>query len=127
MIIGLAVVVAIGAVFYPTDEKRVREAADAIVSGANGTPADLARALEDYAAPNVSVDAAELGEPLRGRAAIVAAVGQATRFGADLRLRVEGIEVAIEGKRARLTGDLITTLRAEVPELRRPRPSSRCF
>jgi hypothetical protein len=125
--IGLAVLVALGVMFYPTDEKRVREAADAIVSGANGSSAELARALDEYATPNVSIDAAELAEPLRGREAIVSAVAQATQLGANLRFRVEGVEVTLEGKRARVTADLITTLRAEVPELRRPRHSVALF
>jgi hypothetical protein len=119
--IGVAAAIGLGAVFYPTDEKRVREAADAIVSGANGSSADLARALDEYAVPNVTVDVTELPEPLRGRDAIVAAVGRATALGQNLRFRAEGVEVALDGKRARLTADLMTTLRAEVPELRRPR------
>src|SRR5215211_5850918 len=89
--IGLVVTAALGVVFYPTDEKRVRDAAEAIVSGANAGSVELARALSEHATPNVSIDAAELPEPLRGREAIVAAVGQATQLGRDLRFRAEGI------------------------------------
>src|SRR6478735_8977978 len=111
-IIALAIAVALGVMFYPTDEKRVRQAADAIVSAARA---------------DVSIDVAELAEPLRGRAAIVAAVAQASALGQNLRFRIEGVEVSIEGKRARLSADLITTLRAEVPELRRPRHSVALF
>ena len=126
-IIALAIAVALGVMFYPTDEKRVRQAADAIVSAANADSTELSRALDMYARADVSIDVAELAEPLRGRGAIVAAVAQASALGQNLRFRIEGVEVSIDGRRARLSADLITTLRAEVPELRRPRHSVALF
>jgi hypothetical protein len=125
--IGLGVAAALGVLFYPTDEKRVRAAAEAIVSAANGSSVELARALDAHAVPNVSVNAAELAEPLRGRAVIVDAVEKASVFGQNLRFRIEGVDVTVDGKRARVTADLITILRAEVPELRRPRHSVALF
>ena len=114
-LLGLAVV------FYPTDEKRVKEAAEAIVTAANSGDAELARALDQYASPDVSISVSELPEPVTGRDAIVAMVGQASRTGNKLSLRLEAVEVSLEGKRARLNADLLTTLRPELPELRRPR------
>jgi SnoaL-like protein len=125
--IALVVAVALGIVLYPTDEKRVRAAAEAIVSAANGSSSELGQALDTYAVPDVSIDAAELAAPLSGRDAIVAAVAIASRAGHNLRFRVEGVDVTLDGNRARVTADLITTLRAEVPELRRPRHSVALF
>ncbi|HYP87127.1 MAG TPA: nuclear transport factor 2 family protein [Polyangiaceae bacterium] len=127
LVIAAALLVALGVLFYPTDEKRVREAAEAIVSAANAGPGELARALDTYARRDVSIDVTELAEPLRGRDAIVAAVGQASQLGQHLHFRIEGVEISIEGNRARVSADLITTLRAEVPELRRPRHSTARF
>lgn len=126
-VIALATLVVLAVSFYPTDEKRVREAANALLSAANAGPADLSRALGTYASPEVRIDASELSEPLVGRDAIVQAVLQARALEPNLRLRAEGAEVLVEGKRARLNADLITTLRAEVPELRRPRHMSALF
>lgn len=120
-------VVALGVLFYPTDEKRVKEAAEAIVTAANTSGVELERALEQYASPDVSISVAELSEPMTGRDAIVAKVGQVTRLGQKLSFRIEAVEVSLEGKRARLNADLLTTLRPELPELRRPRPSVALF
>jgi hypothetical protein len=111
----------------PSDEKRVKEAAEALVAAANSGGPELSRALETYAAPEVSFSVSELPEPVVGRAAVLAAVGQATASGQKLHLQVESVEVTIEGKHARLNADLITSQRPELPELRRPRHSVALF
>jgi len=126
-VLGAGALLALGVLFYPTDEKRVKEAAEAIVNAANGNGAELERALEQYASADVSISVSELDEPVTGRDAIVAKVGQLNRMGSKLRFRIEALEVSLEGKRARLNADLLTTLQPELPELRRPRPSVALF
>ncbi len=126
-VLALGVLVALTVLFYPTDEKRVREAAEALLAAANASPAELSRALEAYAHPTVRVDVHELAEPLRGRDAIALAVRSTRELEPNLRFRFEGLEVAVDGKRARVSADLITTLRPEVPELRRPRHTAALF
>jgi hypothetical protein len=125
-VIGAIVAVGLLVAFYPTDEKRVRQAAEALVSAANESPNALAQALDQYAAPNVTVSADELPEPFVGRAAIVDAARRANQLGVKLHLRADAIEVRVEGKRAQLTADLAAS-QAEVPELRRPRHSVLVF
>jgi hypothetical protein len=120
-VIAASVSLALAALFYPTDEKRVKEVADAIVAAANTSESELSRALDEHASSDVTLDVAELPEPITGRDAIVALLGQASRLGQKPSLRIEAVEVSIEGKRARLNADLLTTLRPELPELRRPR------
>jgi hypothetical protein len=126
-VLAAALGVALAAWFYPTDEKRVKAAADAIVAAANTSPGELAQALDTYASPELSVSVVDLPEPITGREALVAAVQQAKQFGQKLRFRVEAVEVSIEGNHARLNADLISALSAEVPELRRPRHSVALF
>src|SRR3954463_13507487 len=92
--VGLSV--ALGVFVYPTDEKRVQEAAAALVSAANAGPNQLSRALEIYARPDVSISAPELLEPLVGRDAIVAALTQANGLGKALHFRIEAVEVSSE-------------------------------
>jgi hypothetical protein len=123
--LGLGALLAVW--FYPTEEKRVKEAVEAIVSAANGTPGELAQALDQHAVANVSLSVTELAEPVEGRAAIVEAVSRANRLGQKLHFRIESSEVSIEGSHARVTADLITMLQPEVPELRRPRHSVALF
>ena len=125
-LLGAVVALALGVVFYPTDEKRVRQAAEALVAAANDSPAALAQALDQYAVPNVTVSADELAEPLVGQAALLAAARQAAELGSKLHARVDAVEVTLEGQRARLNADLVTS-QAEVPELRRPRHSVLLF
>jgi len=125
--LGAALLLALAALFYPTDEKRVKEAAQALVTAANRGGVELQGALERYAEPEVSVSIAELSEPLVGREAIVAKVADVTSLGQRPSFRLEAVEVSLEGKRARLNADLLTTLQAEVPELRRPRHSVALF
>ena len=125
--IALGVLLTLGVLLYPTDEKRVKEAAEALITAANADPAELARALDTYASPDVSVTVAELPDALTGREALVAAVAGASQLGQKLELRIEAVEVSVEGKRARLNADLLGATRAEVPELRRPRHCAALF
>jgi len=124
--LGALVVLACVLLWYPTDEKRVRQATDALVDAANAGPSELSRALGIFARPDVRVTIDELPEPLVGREAIVLAAEQAAVTGQKARLRIEGVDVHVEGKRARLTAELAEA-QAEVPELRRPRPVSLIF
>jgi hypothetical protein len=121
-----ALALALLALFYPTDEKRVRQAAEALVAGVNDSPETLAQALDQHALPNVTVSVADLPEPLVGRSVLVDAARQALPLGPRLKLRIEAVEVRVEGKRARLNADLVAS-QAEVPELRRPRHSVLLF
>ena len=126
-VVALGFGLALGVLFYPTDEKRVKEAAEALVSAANVSPSELARALDSYASPELSVSVSELPEPLLGREGIVAAAKQANQLGVKLHFRIEAVEVSTEGNRARLSADLITMPGPELPELRRPRRSVAIF
>lgn len=127
VVIALAALALLLVLFYPTDEKRVERAATALLDAANAGPAALARALDEHASTNLRIDSPELGEPIVGRDAVLEAVARARSLGPNLRFRAEGVEISVEGSRARLTADLITTLRAEVPELRRPRHAAALF
>jgi hypothetical protein len=124
---GMGILATLGLMLFPTDEKRVKEAAEALVAAANSGGPELSRALETYAAPEVSLSVSELPEPVVGRAAVLAAVRQASALGQKLHLQVESVEVTVEGKHARLNADLITSQRPELPELRRPRHSVALF
>lgn len=126
-VIATALLLALAVVFYPTDEKRVKEVAEALVSAANAGENELSRALDQHASPDVTVNVSELSEPITGRDALVALVAQADRTGQKPSLRIEAVEVSVEGKRARLNADLLTTLRPELPELRRPRHAVALF
>jgi hypothetical protein len=126
-LIALVALVAVGASFYPTEEKRVRAAAEALISAANHSDAKLEQALSELAAPNVRVNVSELPAPLVGRKALVVAAAQARLLEQKLHFQIDTVEVSVEGNRARLSADVITTLRPELPELRRPRPSVALF
>lgn len=126
-VIATALLLTLIVVFYPTDEKRVKETAEAIVTAANSGASELSRALDEHASPDVSINVSELPEPVTGRDAIVALVAQASGTGQKPSLRIEAVEVSLEGKRARLHADLLTTLRPELPELRRPRHAVALF
>jgi hypothetical protein len=125
--LGSVLVVMLGVWLYPTDEKRVKAAADALVAAANRSPAALSLALDEHAVPGVRVSVAELSEPLEGKAAVVGSLAQAEQLSQKLHLRVESAQVTVEGNRARLTADLITMFQPELPELRRPRHSTALF
>jgi SnoaL-like domain len=126
-LIGLSGVATLGVLFYPTDEKRVKEAAEAIATAANGTQAELSRALETYASPDVSISVADLPGAVTGREAVVTAVRQASALGQKAHFHFEAVEVSIEGNHARVNADLIMAVHPEVPELRRPRHSVAIF
>jgi hypothetical protein len=110
IVIALPGLFALSLLLYPTDESRVREAADALLSGANQGDAALAAALEKYAVPRVSVTVAELPEPLEGRESLVGAVTAARAFGQKPRFRADAVEVTVEGNRARVNADLVAAL-----------------
>lgn len=124
---SLGILVTLGLWLWPTDEKRVKEAAEALVAAANGGGPELSRSLETYAAPEVSITVSDLPEPLVGRAAVLAAIKQASMLGQKLHLQAESLEVTLEGKHGRVNADLITSQRPELPELRRPRHSVALF
>jgi len=124
---GMGSLATLGMLLFPTDEKRVKEAAEELVAAANSGGAELSRALETYASPEVSISVSDLPDTVTGRAAVLAAVRQASVLGQKLHFQVEAVEVSVEGKHARLNADLITSLRPEVPELRRPRHSVAVF
>jgi hypothetical protein len=126
-LVGVGVLATLAVLFYPTDEKRVKEAADALITAAPADDAALARALQTYASPDLSISVAELGEPVTGRDAVLAAVHAAHALGQKPSFHVEAVEVSVEGKHARLNADLIAAVRPEVPELRRPRHSVALF
>ena len=126
-LIAFGILATLGVLFYPTDEKRVKEAAQALVAAANSDEAQLSRALLTYATAEVSISVAELPEPLTGRDGVLAAVRAARGLGQKLHFSVEALEVSVQGKHARLNADLLTSMRPEVPELRRPRHSVALF
>jgi hypothetical protein len=121
LLIGLAVALALGLLLYPSDEKRVREAADAIVEAANQDEVELARALERWAVEDVSVNVVDLPEPLVGRSALVAAAGRSRQGGRRLRFRMETVEISVEGSHARLNADLVASLQLGLREMRQGR------
>jgi hypothetical protein len=110
VLLAIPAVLALLVLFYPTDEKRVREAADALLAGATqGGPA-LGAALERYAVPHVSVTISELSESLEGREALVNALAQAQAFGQNPKFRADAVEITVEGNRARVNADLVANL-----------------
>jgi DNA-binding transcriptional ArsR family regulator len=126
-VLGIALAGALVAWLYPTDEKRVKAAAEAIVAGANEGPRALSLALEEHALPSVRLSVSELAEPLEGKSALVEALAAAEAVGVKPHYRVESVDVRVEGNRARLSADLLTQAQAEVPELRRPRRGTALF
>ncbi len=126
-LLALAGLGAATALAYPTDEKRVRKSADALIAAANVGDSALVQALEAYAVERVSVRVSELAEPLVGRAALVEAVREARKLEPQLHFQLDAVDVRVEGGRARLEADVVTSVRPEVPELRRPRRSSAVF
>ena len=63
---SLGILVTLALWLWPTDEKRVKEAAEALVAAANRGGPELSNALETYAAPEVSFSVPELPEPVVG-------------------------------------------------------------
>jgi hypothetical protein len=121
LVMAAVAALVLGLLLYPSDEKRVREAADAIVEGANQDAVELARALDRYAVENVSVMIADLPEPLQGRGALVAAANKSRFEGRKLRFRMETVEISVEGSRARLNADLVASLQLGLREMKQAR------
>jgi hypothetical protein len=121
VVIALALALGLGLLLYPTDEKRVREVAEAIVKAANESEVDLARALEQHAVPDVSVILSDYPEPLQGRNSLVNAAGRARVAGQRLRFRMETVEISVEGNHARLNADLVASLSFGLRELKQAR------
>jgi hypothetical protein len=121
LVIALAAATALGLLLYPTDEKRVRKAAEALVTAANESEVDLARALDQYAVPDVSVIVSDYAEPLQGRAALVNAAARARMAGQRLRFRMETVEISVEGSHARLNADMVASLSFGLRELKQAR------
>ncbi|HYJ08302.1 MAG TPA: hypothetical protein VEX18_04820, partial [Polyangiaceae bacterium] len=108
---------ALGLLLYPSDEKKVRKAAEAIVEAANEGPVELTRALEQYAVAEVVVTVSDLPEPLEGRAALVGAASRAQQ----LRFRMETVEISVEGSHARVNADMIASLQLGLRNMRQAR------
>lgn len=120
-VIGLVAALGLGLLLYPSDEKKVREAAEAIVDAANQDPVELGRALEQHAVDGVVVAVADLPEPLEGRAALVGAVSRAQVAGRKLRFRMETVEISVEGSRARLNADMVASVQLGLRDMRQAR------
>ncbi|HEY6077392.1 MAG TPA: nuclear transport factor 2 family protein [Polyangiaceae bacterium] len=120
-LIALAVLAALGLLLYPTDEKRVREAAEALIAAANESEVDLAAALEKHAVADVSVSISDYPEALQGRAALVRAAARARVGGQKLRFRMETVEISVEGSHARLNADLVASLQLGLREMKQAR------
>jgi hypothetical protein len=121
LLIGLVAALALGLLLYPSDEKKVREAAEAIVEAANQGPVELTRALEQYAVPEVVVTVSDLPEPLEGRAALVGAASRAQVGGRQLRFRMETVEISVEGSHARVNADMVASLQLGLRNMRQAR------
>jgi hypothetical protein len=119
--IGLVALLALVLLLYPSDEKRVREAADAIVKAANQGAVELTRALDEHAVEHVSVSVSDLPERLEGRAALVAAAERARINGQKLRFRMEAVEINVQGSHARLNAELVASLQLGLREMRQAR------
>lgn len=112
---------------WPSDERLVAEAATSLIAAADAGPDALARALARFARPDVTLVCDELGAPLVGREALVAELERAIGMGSPPRFRLESVEVQVQSAAAKLSADLVLATKAEVPELRRPRPVSAVF
>jgi hypothetical protein len=119
--IAAVALAALGLVLWPSDEKRVREAAEAIVNAANQDEVELGKALDQYAVEEVSVTLSDWPEPLEGRAALVSAAARARVGGQKLRFRMEAIEINVEGGHARLNAELVASLQLGLREMKQAR------
>jgi hypothetical protein len=126
-LIGLAVAVGLGLVLWPSDEKRVREAAEAIVNAANRDEVELAKALDEYAVEDVSISLSDWPEPLEGRAAIVRAAATARAGGRKVRFRMEAVEIALEADHARVNAELVASFSLGLRELKQARHGAAMF
>lgn len=119
--------IVIGVWLHRSDEERVREAAEAIVEGANQGPVELTRALEEHAADNVTVTVSDLPEPLVGRAALVGAASRTAAGGRKLSFRMQRPEITVQGSNARLNAELVATLQLGLRGLSRSRSGVALF
>jgi len=126
-LLAVAVAIALLLLFYPTDEKRVREVAEELVAAANESEGALSIALQKHASPNVTVLITDLREPLEGQGALVAAAARTRVMGKKLRFRMEQVEVSVEGNHARLNADLVASLQLGLREHRQARRSTVLF
>jgi FlaG/FlaF family flagellin (archaellin) len=124
---GLVAALLLGLWLRKTDKDRVREAADAIVAGANQGTIELGRALDEHAAEGVTVTVSDLPEPLVGRAAIVAAAGRSAAGGQKLSFHMEGVQITVEGTNARLNASFVATLQLGLRGLSRSRSGVAVF
>jgi hypothetical protein len=125
-VLAVALVVAF-VLLYPSDEKRVREAAEAIVAAANDSEAALGLALAEHASPEVTLSVSDLSEPLEGQAAILAAHSRARVMGRRLQFRMQQVEISVQGSSARLNADVVAVLRLGLREQREARRASANF
>lgn len=121
LVIGAVVVLAAGLLLYPSDEKKVREAVEAIVEGANQDHMALGQALVDYAVDDVTVTISDLPQPLVGREAIVGAATQTEIGGRKLRFRMQAVEISVEGSNARVNAELVASLSLGIRQLSQAR------
>jgi hypothetical protein len=125
--IGLVALLALVLLLYPSDEKKVRAAADAIVAAANQDAVELTRALEEHAVEHVTVLVSDLPEPLEGRGALVRAAERSRIAGRRLRFRMEAVEINVQGNHARLNADLVASLQLGLREMRQARQGVALF
>lgn len=109
-VIALAAALALVLLLYPTDEKRVRAAAEALLAGANEGGLTLSAALEQHTVEHVVVTVAELPAPLEGRPALIGAVQRARALDPRLRFRAQAMDVTVQGKTVRVNADLVVGL-----------------
>jgi len=126
LVVGLVVAVMVGFWLHHSDEEQVREAADAIVEGANQGPFELTRALSEYATEGVSVTVSDLPEPLLSRGAIVAAASRPVA-GGKLSFRMQTVQISVEGSNARLNAEFAATLQLGLRGLTRKRSGVALF
>lgn len=127
IVVGLVVALVVGLWLHRSDEEKVRDAAEAIVKGANADTLELTRALEQHATPEVTVSVSDLPEPLVGRAALVAAAGRTPVTGRKLSFRMQTVEITVEGSNARLNATFVATLQLGLRGISRERSGVALF
>ena len=113
---GLVVALVVGLWLHRSDEEQVREAAEAIVDGANQGPVELSRALEEHAIDQVAVTVSDLPEPLLGRNALIAAASRRRCWPADHFAAIR--QIRSKAQRSP-NADLVATLAAGLRGLTR--------
>ena len=124
LVFGLCIAVALVILLYPTDEKRVRRAAEALLDGVNrGGPA-LVEAAREHAANDVIVSVSEGGLEVRGREELIVAAERARMMDGRRRVRMDAVDITVEGNRARVNAELVADLEQATIE---PRHASALF